>query len=106
MFATAWPFIELNEAGVALIQGTQTKVTEIVACHLAYSWDAEQIHRQLTGLSLPQIHAALGYYYEYKTDVDLLPERSRETAEGLRRRVEDLSLMQLAKAETSATVSD
>ena len=56
--------------------------------------------------TLPQIHAALGYYYEYKKDVDLLPERSRETAEGLRRRVEDLSLMQLAKAETSATVSD
>ncbi len=94
MFTTAWPFIELNEAGVALIQGTQTKVTEIVACHLAYSWDAEQIHRQLTGLSLPQIHAALGYYYEHKKDVDLLLERSREATEGLRRRVEDLSLMQ------------
>jgi len=59
--ATAWPFVELNEAGIAFVRGTRTKVLEIAECHLAYHWDADQIHRQLSGLTLPQIHAALGY---------------------------------------------
>lgn len=94
MVATAWPFIELNDGGIAFVQGTQTKVTEIVECHLAYRWDAEQIHRQLAGLSLPQIHAALGYYYEHKEDFDAQLESSHERSEDLRREFEDSMLMQ------------
>lgn len=94
MVATAWPFIERNDAGIAFIQGTRTKVTEIVECHLAYRWDAEQIHRQLVGLSLPQIHAALGYYYEHKAECDAQLESAHERSEDLRREFEDSALMQ------------
>jgi uncharacterized protein (DUF433 family) len=89
---TAWPFIELNERGIAFIQGTRTKVTEIVECHLAYRWDAEQIHRQLVGLSLPQIHAALGYYYERKAELDARIAASCERSEVLRQQFEDSDL--------------
>lgn len=97
MVATAWPFIELNDAGIAFIQGTRTKVTEIVECHLAYRWDAEQIHRQLEGLSLPQIHAALGYYYEHKTVCDAEIALSHERSEDLRQKFEDPALRQMLR---------
>lgn len=94
MAATPWPFIELNDAGVAFIQGTPTKVTAIVECHFAYRWDEEHIHRQLAGLSLPQIHAALGYYHEHKEDCDEQIVRAHERCEELRQKFEDPALKQ------------
>lgn len=97
--ATAWPFIDLNDGGVAFIQGTRTKVTEIVECHLAYKWDAEQIYRQLGGLSLPQIHAALGYYYEHQAECDAQLESSESRSEELRRECEDSALMQKLRSK-------
>ncbi|MEY3174981.1 MAG: hypothetical protein RLZZ436_2895 [Planctomycetota bacterium] len=89
MQTTAWPFIEVNDRGIACIFGTSTKVTEIAECHLAYRWDAEQLHRQLTGLSLPQIHAALGYYYEHKDECDAQLRTACEQAANLRLSSED-----------------
>ncbi|MFN9719336.1 MAG: hypothetical protein ACK58L_11605, partial [Planctomycetota bacterium] len=65
MVATAWPFIELNDGGIAFIQGTRTKVTEIVECHLSYRWDAEQIHLQLAGLSLPLFETSASAVYMF-----------------------------------------
>ncbi|MCA9010912.1 MAG: hypothetical protein KDB01_14270 [Planctomycetaceae bacterium] len=91
---TAWPFIELDEAGVAFIQGTTTKVTEIVSCHLGYRWDADQIHRQLSGLSLAQIHAALGYYYEHQVVCDLQLRASEAESENLRSRFENSAVLE------------
>ena len=79
MIATAWPFIELDDQGVPFIKGTRTKATELVAEHLAYHWDTDQLHIQHPHLSLPQIHAALGYYYEHREECD------RQIEEGLRR---------------------
>lgn len=99
MDATAWPFIELNEGGVAFIHGTRTKVTEIAECHLAYRWDAEQIHLQLSGLTLPQIHAALGYYYEHKTDCDAQLQNAHDRSEDLRRDFENPALMQKLRSK-------
>jgi len=91
---TAWPFIGLNNEGVAFVHGTKTKVLEIAECHLAYQWDADQIHRQLSGLTLPQIHAALGYYYENKPECDRQLQGAHDRAEFLRREFEDPALMQ------------
>jgi uncharacterized protein (DUF433 family) len=98
MISTAWPFIELNEAGIAFIQGTRTKVTEIVECHLGYRWDAEQLHRQLAGLSLPQIHAALGYYYEHQKNCDEQIAGTHERAGELRQEFEDPALQQMLRS--------
>jgi len=92
MQTTAWPFIELNDHGIACVLGTSTKVTEIAECHLAYRGDAEQLHRQLPGLSLPQIHAALGYYYEHREECDAQLRRVHEQADGLRLCLEDTDL--------------
>ena len=99
MVATAWPFVELNEDGVAFVQGTRTKVVEIVECHVAYRWDAEQTQLQLSGLTLPQIHAALGYYYEHKSDFDTQLLYAHERSEDLRRRFENPELMQVLRSK-------
>jgi uncharacterized protein (DUF433 family) len=96
---TAWPFIELDEAGVAFVQGTSTKVTEIVSCHLGYRWDADQIHRQLAGLSLAQIHAALGYYYEHQVVCDLQLQAAETQSEYLRSRFENSAVLEKLRSK-------
>lgn len=100
MATTAWPFIELDEVGVAFVQGTTTKVTEIVSCHLGYRWDADQIHRQLSGLSLAQIHAALGYYYEHQTVCDRQLQAAETQSEYLRNRFENSAVLEKLRSKS------
>lgn len=72
MSVSIWPFIEQGADGVAYIEGTRTKVIEVALDQIAYDWDAAEIHRQYPYLSLPQIHAALGFYHENRSDCDRL----------------------------------
>lgn len=46
---------------------------------------AEQIHGGYPHLSLAQIHAALGYYYDHKAELDAEIERQLREVEELRR---------------------
>jgi hypothetical protein len=46
MTATAWPFIEIDESGVAYVAGTRTKVIEIALDRIAHHWDADEIQRR------------------------------------------------------------
>lgn len=59
-----------DAAGVAWIDRTRIKVIEVALDHVAYGWSAEEIHRQHPNLSLAQIHAALGYYYDHQAAFD------------------------------------
>ena len=59
-----------DAAGVAWIDRTRVKVIEVALDHVAYGWSAEEIHRQHPHLSLAQIHAALGYYYDHQAALD------------------------------------
>jgi uncharacterized protein (DUF433 family) len=56
--------------GIPYIAGTQTKVVEVVLDHLAYHWDADEIHRQHPHVSLGQIYSALAYYYDHQAEMD------------------------------------
>ena len=76
-------FIQIRDDGVAIIEGTRTKVIEIALDRIAHHWDADEIHRQYPYLSLGQIHAALGYYYENQEECDQLIESRRRKAEEL-----------------------
>jgi uncharacterized protein (DUF433 family) len=58
--------------GVAWIDRTRVKVVEVALDHVAYGWSAEEIHRQHPHLSLAQIHAALGHYYDHQAAFDQL----------------------------------
>jgi uncharacterized protein (DUF433 family) len=92
MPATAWPFIEFDPQGIPCVAGTRTRVLEVVLDHLAYGWDAEGIHHQHPYLSLPQIHAALGYYFENQAECDAAIDRELREVDGLRDQLQSSTL--------------
>jgi uncharacterized protein (DUF433 family) len=68
--ATTYEHIALNQNGVALIEGTTTKVSELVLETKAYGWSPEEIHFQHPYLSLGQIYSALAYYHDHRQDFE------------------------------------
>ena len=76
--------IRLDPRGVAWIDQTNTKVIEVALDMIAHGWSPEEIHFQHAHLSLAQIHAALGYYYDHKNELDAHVERTLRETDRLR----------------------
>src|SRR5277367_1630944 len=70
MTRTAWTYIFLDKQKRPWVRGANTKVTQIVLSKLAYGWSPEEICRQFPHLTLAQVHAALGYYYDHQSELD------------------------------------
>jgi uncharacterized protein (DUF433 family) len=70
LVGTTYEHIVLNEAGVPIIEGTNTKIVEIVADIKAYGWSPEEIHFQHPYLSLGQIYSALAYYFDNPDEIN------------------------------------
>lgn len=68
--ATAYEHITLSETGVPMIEGTRTKIIEIVLETKAYGWSPEEVHFQHSYLSLGQIYSALAYYYDHQEEFE------------------------------------
>ena len=49
---------------------TRIRVAHIVMDYLAYGWSADEIHRQHPHLTLAEVHAAMGYYYDNHPEID------------------------------------
>lgn len=77
-------YLELDEDGRVWIKGANTKVIEVALDWIAYRWNAEEIHRQHPHLALPQIHAALAYYFDHQREMDEQVEQSRRRIELMR----------------------
>lgn len=71
--------IVLDEHGRPWIEGTNTKVIEVVRDKLAHNWSPEQIHEEYPDLPLAKIHAAFAYYYDHQAEID--SEVRRQTQE-------------------------
>lgn len=82
--ATTYEHIVLDEAGVPVIGGANTKVVEIVLHLRASGITPEQLHLELPHLSLGKIYSALAYYWDHKTELDADIARRRERVEKLR----------------------
>ena len=76
--------IKLDDRSVAWIDDTNTKVIEVAQDMIAHGWSPEEIHFQHPHLSLAQIHAALGYYYDHKAEMDAQVQLSLRNVEQLR----------------------
>jgi uncharacterized protein (DUF433 family) len=76
--------IRLDGRGVAWIDGTNTKVIEVVLDMVAHGWSPEEIHFQHAHLSLAQIHTALGYYYDHQAEMDAQIRTGAREVERLR----------------------
>ena len=85
--ATTYEHIILNQAGVPIIEGTNTKITEIVLEMKAYGWSPEEIHFQHPYLSLGQIYSALAYYWDNADKINQDIENRLEKIEEIRRQV-------------------
>lgn len=84
MSAIAYPHIEFDARGTAVLAGSRTKVIEIALDHLAHHWDADEIRRQHPHLSLGQIHSALAYYFDHQDEFDNQIDAQIETVTELR----------------------
>ncbi len=92
--ATTWPFIDLDDTGCLTILAKGSKVLQLVREHLAFDWEAEQLHRQHPHLSLAEVHAALGYYYEHRVECDAAVERDENRLAELKHQLVDPGLQE------------
>lgn len=86
------PHIRRDEKGVAWVDDTNIKVIELVLAKQAHGYSAEEMHLQYPHLSLAQIHAALGYYYDHQADLDEQAAARSRLADEIRARTEDPGL--------------
>jgi hypothetical protein len=68
-------------------------VLQIVAEHVAYGWDAAEIHRQHPYLSLGQIHGALTYYHDHKAEMDEALRAEERFVEEMKRKHDDTPVL-------------
>ena len=76
--------IFIDAHGIACIANTTTKVIEVVLDQVSFGLSAGQIHAEHPHLSLAQVHAALSYYYDHKSELDDEIARRQQAAEQLR----------------------
>lgn len=98
MVMTTTPHIWLDDQSRAWIDETNVKVIEVALDHLAYGWSAEEMQRQHPHLSMAQAYAALGYYYDHKTEFDRQIEESLCRAEAMARDAGDSPLLRRLRA--------
>jgi uncharacterized protein (DUF433 family) len=87
--AVATKHIWLDDEGTAWIDQTNTKVVEVALDTLAHGWSPEEIHFQHSHLSLAQIHAALGYYYDHRDQLDATIQAGLERSRSERAKSDD-----------------
>ena len=75
--------IVLDDRGVAWLEGTNTKVIEVVLDKLAHEWGPEKIHEEYPQLPLAKIYAAFAYYYDHQPQLDAEIERQVRHADEL-----------------------
>ncbi len=61
--------------GAPYIAGTTMKVVELVMAQRAHGWSPEELRYQFPHLSMSQIHSALAYYRDHRTELDADIER-------------------------------
>jgi len=99
MTAVLTSHIVLDDQGRPWIEGTTTKVIEVVLDWLAYGWHPEEIHRQHRATFLsPKIHAAFAYYYDHRANLDAEIERQESEFDQLRASTSDSPLRKRLKA--------
>ena len=66
-----YPHISKSPGDVArLEQHPRIRVAQIAADHLGNGWSAEEIVRQYPHLTPAEVHAALGYYFDHREEID------------------------------------
>ena len=97
MTETRYEHIMLTEDSVPMIVGTKMKLVELVLDHIAYGWSPEELHFQHPILTMGQIHSALAYYWDHKSEMGEDIERGLQAVDELRRTVKPSPLIEKLK---------
>lgn len=81
---TAYRHIVLDDNGVPVVDGANTKVVELIGEVQAHGLSPEELCYQLSHLSLGQIYSALAYYWDHKEEIDQDLQRRARLGEELR----------------------
>ncbi len=73
--------------GQPRIADTRIKVQHIALEYEYLGWNPDQICDAHPGISLPEVHAAISYYYANKKEIDTAIQADKEFAEQLRQAV-------------------
>lgn len=76
--------IALDEHGIPWIEGTRTKVIEVVLNQEWSGQSAEELQRDLPHLTVAQVHAALSYYSAHQEELDADIARRERLVEEVR----------------------
>lgn len=77
-------YIGVDDAGGAWIEGTTTKVIEVALTKITSGLSPEEVQEELPHLSVPQVYAALAYYYAHQEELDVEIQRRREWTNEMR----------------------
>jgi len=83
MAVAAFP-ITIDGSGVAYVEGTSTKVIEVVQAQQAQERTPEQVQSELPHLTLAQVYAALAYYHANRDELDAKIRARKDFADALR----------------------
>ncbi len=96
---TTYEHIILDDKNNAIIEGTRTKVLQLVLDRMAYGWSPEELHFQHPHLTLGQIYSALAYYSDHQEELDSEIERQLQKVEHMRKTAAPTALVQRLKAK-------
>ena len=78
--AATLPII-IEDDGVAIIEGTNIRVSDIARAKQRTGLTPEELQAKIPLLTLAQIYAALAYYYAHQEEMDAEMERQRAEVE-------------------------
>ena len=71
MVTTEYPHISRVAGDTARLERhPRIRVAQLAADHLGNGWSAEEILRQYPHLTAAEVHAALGYFYDHREEID------------------------------------
>ena len=96
---TTYEHIVLDEQGVAWIDGTSTKIVELVEEVKAHGWSPEELAYQHPHLTLGQVHSALAFYWDHHAEIEADLESREARVEEIRREVGEHPLIAKLRAQ-------
>ena len=100
---TPYAHIEIRADGKPWLVGTQTKVLEVALDRIAYHWDADEIQRNHSYLTLGQIYSCLAYYCDHQEEMDAIIEAQLQNIKRLRAQQGESALEKKLKAKGIAS---
>ncbi|HLQ43528.1 MAG TPA: hypothetical protein VK137_02270 [Planctomycetaceae bacterium] len=68
------------------------RISLLIAEHLAYGWNAEQLKENHQDLTLGEIHSAFAYYYDHQAEIDAEIEQDQQASAEFANRPEQVEL--------------